>query len=230
MSSSLINVAIADDHTLFRKTLQNYMAGQDDINVVLQAADIQELLLLLKDLDVHVLLLGTGVLKLLGCQTVKNIKSLHPAVKILALSTSADLDLLSDLLEAGVNGIISQTDEPEELLYAIRSLASQRIYRSKLFTDVMYWNKQHDVRTRAGSMQVPLNEREKEILQLLWEEKSNKEIAGHLFLSVRSVEKIRQDMKEKIRVKSTVGLLKYAISQKIVSLAPQTAGNSYSLP
>jgi len=65
---------------------------------------------------------------------------------------------------------------------------------------------------------VSLNEREKKMLQLIWEEKSNKEIADELFLGVRSVEKIRQDMKEKMGVKSTVGLLKYAINQRIIGV------------
>jgi DNA-binding CsgD family transcriptional regulator len=66
------------------------------------------------------------------------------------------------------------------------------------------------------SSQVNINEREKKILQLLWEEKSNKEIADELFLGIRTVERIRQDLKEKVGAKSTVGLLKYAINQKII--------------
>jgi DNA-binding NarL/FixJ family response regulator len=67
-------------------------------------------------------------------------------------------------------------------------------------------------------LNVPLTGREKKVLQLLWEEKNNKEIADEIFLSVRSIEKIRQDMKEKLGIKSTVGLFKYAIERKIIQI------------
>jgi DNA-binding NarL/FixJ family response regulator len=74
---------------------------------------------------------------------------------------------------------------------------------------------------------VLFTDREIEILKLLWEEKSNKEIADHLFLSVRSVEKIRQDMKEKTGVKSTIGLLKYAIKKRIIGVNQYNANGLY---
>lgn len=93
----------------------------------------------------------------------------------------------------------------------------------------MYWNRMQEKKAKTGAQAVVLNEREKEILQLLWEEKSNKEIAEHLFLSVRSVEKIRQDMKEKVSARSTVGLLKYAIHNNIIRVETQGRGWFYNL-
>jgi DNA-binding NarL/FixJ family response regulator len=228
MQSKIINLAIVDDHTLFRKTLKNYLSEQSNINVVIQSPDISDLLTKLKDFYVHVLLMDIFMPKINGNEAVKIIKEEYPDIKILVLSMCTNFDLLSDLLDAGVYGIISKAEEPEELLHAIRSLAEHRIYRSKLFTEVMYWNKQNDIRTKNDAGHIILSDREKEILFLLWEEKSNKEIADHLYLSIRSVEKIRQGMKEKVGVKSTVGLIKYAINKKIIKTDSSLIGNLYN--
>lgn len=211
-----INVAIADDHTLFRKTLRDYITGQKNINVVVQSPDIQDLLYKLKNNCVQVLLMDEFMPKLNGAEAVKTIRHEYPEIKILILSMRTDMELLSDLMDLGVYGYFSKADEPEELIHAIITLSEQRIYRNKMFTEVMYWSKQNDMEMNIPAAHTPLSEREKQILKLLWDEKSNKEIADHLFLSVRSVEKIRQDLKEKLGVKTTVGLLKYAMSTKVI--------------
>jgi DNA-binding NarL/FixJ family response regulator len=227
MLSKLINIGIVDDHTLFRKTLKNYLSDRN-LNVVIQSPDIPDLLSKLKQTQIQILLMDIFMPKLNGDEAVKIIQEAYPEIKILILSMCTDLQLLSDLLDSGVYGIFSKADEPEELIHAIVSLSDEKIYRSKLLTEVMYWNKQINIGRRTGLLDVPLSEREKEILQLLWEEKSNKEIAGQLYLSVRSIEKIRQDMKEKLQVKSTVGLLKYAIEKRIISTNGHVAQDFYS--
>ncbi|WP_276483881.1 response regulator transcription factor [Paraflavitalea pollutisoli] len=216
MKMNAIKVAVVDDHTLFRKTLASFLSERNNIEVVIQAAEVQDLLRKLNGVYVDVLLMDIFMPHINGLEALKMIKTKYPAVKVLALSMCQDMELLSDLLDAGIYGIISKTDEPEELVRAIDSIYDQRLYRSRLFTEVMYWSKQHTIKYHNDYVNVALNEREKKILELLWEEKSNKEIASQLFLSVRSVEKIRQDMKEKIGVKSTVGLLKYAINKKVI--------------
>lgn len=216
MLSKPVNVAIVDDHTLFRKTLKNFLSDQKNLHVVIQSPDIPDLLNQLKGVHVHVLIMDIYMPKINGLEAIKLLKHDYPDIKVLVLSMCTDMDILSDLLDSGVYGILSKTDEPEELMNAIASLYVQKIYRNRLFTEVMYCNKQNTIRMQSSISDVSLSKREKEILQWLWEEKSNKEIADYLFLSVRSVEKIRQDMKERVGVKSTVGLLKYAINKKII--------------
>lgn len=216
MLSKVINLAVIDEYTLFRKILKNHITGQRNVNVVIQSPDLSDFLIKTKDLHVDVVIMEVFIPEPNGIEAVQLIRDLHPEIKVLILTTCMDMKLLSDLIEAGVYGIISKADEPEELDRAILSLSEQRIYRSKLFTEVMYWNKQNGVKYPNASAHISLNDREHEMLQLLWEEKSNKEIAGHLYLSVRSVEKIRQDLKEKLGVKSTIGLIKYGIDKKII--------------
>jgi DNA-binding NarL/FixJ family response regulator len=223
MKPNSIKVAIVDDHTLFRKTLKNFLSEQSHIEVVIQSPDITNLLSELKNAPTDVLLMDIFMPKLNGHEAIKAIKAIAPDIKILALSMCTDMDLLSDLLDSGIYGIISKADEPEELLRAITSIYDQRLYRSRLFTEVMYWNKQMYVRTHTDIVHIALSDREKKVLELLWEEKSNKEIASQLFLSVRSIEKMRQDMKEKLGVKSTIGLIKYAINKRIIGINRSSA-------
>ncbi len=110
--------------------------------------------------------------KLNGYDGVKIIKEQFPDLKILILSMCSDMALLSEMLDFGIYGILSKSDEPENLLHAIMSLSEQRIYQSRLFTEVMYWTKQHyGVKNYSD---IVLSEREKEILQLLWEEKATR--------------------------------------------------------
>jgi DNA-binding NarL/FixJ family response regulator len=228
MLEKTINVAIVDDHTLFRKTLKRYISEHRNMNVVVQSPDMNDLLPKLKDFEVNVLLMDLFLPELSGNDAVKLIREEFPDIKILILSMCTDMDLLSSLIDPGVYGVISKADEPEEVIRAIISLSEHRIYRNKLFTEVMYWSKQNNLKVHAINGDNLLRNREIEILQLLWNEKSNKEIADHLYLSVRSVEKIRQDMKEKLGVKSTVGLLKYAINQRLISVSSPFKDNNYN--
>lgn len=219
MLSRPINLAIVDDHALFRKTLRDYLSEQKNIRVTVQASAIFDLLGKLKDSSIDILLMDIFLPDMNGNDALKLIKSEYPAIKILVLSMSTDMNLISEMLDSGIHGYISKSEEPEDLLQAIQAVSDNRIYRNRLFTEALYWSKQNEIQSAAPNALIALSEREKKILQLIWEEKSNKEIADDLFLGVRSVEKIRQDLKEKIGAKSTVGLLKYAINKKVIEIS-----------
>jgi DNA-binding NarL/FixJ family response regulator len=183
-----------------------------------------ELMEKLKSTAVDVLIMDSLVPGMNGIDAVTTIRTKFPSIRILVLSASTDMDLISDLLESGIHGYISKSEEPEELLKAIQVISENRIYRNRLFTEALYWNKQNSINLKHyEGLMISLNEREKRILCLIWEEKSNKEIAEELFLGVRSIEKIRQDMKEKISVKSTIGLIKYAISKRIIGVSARAS-------
>jgi DNA-binding NarL/FixJ family response regulator len=211
-----INLAIADNHTLFRNTLKSFLSEQEDIRVTLHVADIFDLLNELKTTSIDILLIDIFLPVWREFDALKAIRNEFPEIKILILSMNSDMDLISNLLDCGIHGYVSKADEPDELLQAIRALADNRIYRNRIFTEALYWRKQNNIMSYAGKSPVILTERERKMLELIWEEKSNKEIADELFLGIRSIEKIRQDIKEKIGARSTIGLLKYAINKRIV--------------
>ena len=165
---------------------------------------------------IDVLLLDLFLPGLYGTEVVKFVLDKYSAVKILAISMSTDIDLICNVLDSGAHGYISKADDPEELLIAIQAISENRIYRNALLTEALYRNRQNSLDACANRRQISLNEREKKILELLWEEKSNREIANELYLGTRTVERIRQDLKEKIGVRSTIGLVKYAVQNKII--------------
>ncbi len=154
MLSKLTNVAIVDDHTLFRKTLNNFLSSQENVQVVVQSPDIPDLLEKLKQQHVDILIMDLFMPKLFGNDAVKIIQAEYPEIRILVLSMCTDMELLSGLLDVGVAGILSKTDEPEELIQAIVALSEQRIFRSRLFTEAMYWNKQNNFK-KNGLAEIP---------------------------------------------------------------------------
>lgn len=214
----VIKVGIADDYTLFRKTLADYITQQPGITVALQATSAQELCNQLKTTAVDLIVMDLFLPESNVIDTLQFIRTNFADIKIIILSDCTDLDLISTLLDVGIHAYISKADEPENLMHAIQAVHENKIYRNKFFTEALYWNKQNTVTTDTSRRKVMLDERERRVIQLMWEEKSNKEIADAIFLSVRSVEKIRQDMKEKIGAKTVAGIFKYALRYKLIGV------------
>lgn len=214
---SRINLALVDDHVLFRKTLKNYLLEQGRFSIPISTSSPVELLDQLGAYPVDIVLCDILKFDIDEIEVLGQIRSLSGNIKVIVVSESTDISLVSDLLDAGVSGFVSKRDEPEELLQAIQSVAQGSIFRNRYFTEALYWNKQLDFDPLTVRGTVRLNDREKRILQLIWDEKNGKEIANVLYLSVRSIEKIRQDLKVKLDVKSTIGLMKYAMRERIIS-------------
>lgn len=214
MSGLLINLALADDHILFTNLLRDYLTQQKDLQVTVQASNLLELFTKLKRSPVDILLIDLIMPDLNGEDALRMIRQEYAHIKVIVLSMCTDILLINRLMDIGIYGFISKADDPGNLLEAIYAVSQGKIYRNKLLTEALYSSIQNNVKSGAGH--IVFDDREKKILQLLWEEKSNKEIAHEIFLSDRSVEKIRQHMKEKLGVKSTIGLLKYALAHKII--------------
>lgn len=212
-----IKLAVADDHTLFRKVLVDYLSQQKNIIIGMQAGDAMELLTKLKNTLSDVVLLDLFMPKSDPLNLIQTIQKEFPGIKIIVVSFCTDLSIISDILEMGVSAYVSKEEDPEALLQAITLAYENKIYRNFLFTEALYLSKEKKINKGIKKEHADFNEREKRIIQLLWEEKNNKEVAQELYLSIRSVEKIRQDMKEKLGVRSITGLFKYALNRGIIS-------------
>jgi DNA-binding NarL/FixJ family response regulator len=226
MLSKHLNLAIVDDRSLFRQILKSYLSEQKNITVSFDGSEILDLSSMLKGNSIDLLLVHLEMPNSNGNNALRLLRAEYPTLKILIISMNDDIESVSELMEAGINGYISKSDRPEDLLSAIQMVSEDHIYHNSTFTETLDWHRQKDIKVFRSKSSTFLNAREKKVLQLIWEEKSNKEIAGELFLGVKSIEKIRQDIKEKTGVKSTIGLLKYAISKKIIKGNPDTAANS----
>ena len=214
-----ISLGLIDQSSLFPKILRYFLSEQNNLNVRFQATDLPSLFEKLKSYAVDILLMNALVPQPDIVDVVKLIREKFSNVSIVVISLSTDLDLISELLDLGIHGYVSNADDPEDLLHAITVVSQGAIYRNKLFTEALYLNKQKELTSSKNGL-THLTERERKILKMLWEEKTSKEIADHFFLSVKSIEKIKQDMRDKLGIRSTVGLIKFAIKEKII-------GNSF---
>ena len=223
MPINAIHVAIVDDHVLYRKTLKSYLSEQQNIRVSVQTSSITELLELLRKFPVDVLLMDIYPRETEMVEAVLNVRKSYPGIRILVVAEIADLNFLSDLIDIGIHGYISAEEQPEDLLEAIHAVAENRLCRSRRFAEALYRSKVRAVKPCAAGLHATLTERDKLFLRLLWEEKSNKEIAEELFLGVRTIERIRQEIKEKIGVRTTAGMIKFAIRNNILHTPPLIA-------
>jgi DNA-binding NarL/FixJ family response regulator len=216
MGVPLINLAIADDHTLFRKVLSEYLSSQKNIRVNIHAADASDLLNKLKSSATDIIILDLFTPGMNVFDVIKIITEEFPFLKIIMLSMCQDLNVISSLLDLGINAYISKNDDPVDLIQAISAVADNRIYRNYLFTEALFSSKENYMNRKANNAP-ELDEREKKVIQRLWEEMTNREIAKEFYLSIRSVEKIRQDLKGKLGFKSIAGLFKYGLDRGIIS-------------
>lgn len=217
MSSNLIKVAIADDHLLFRKLLSNYLSKFDNIAMEIEANDAVELLNKLSCKAADIVLLDLFMPKMNGIDAATIIGNDYPSIKIIVLSLCSDINIIKSFLDIGIHAYLSKSEDPSTVLAAIMAAAENRIHRSQLYTEALYYEKEATIK-RGISKQTNLDNREKQIIQLLWEDKSNKEMSDILYLSVSSIEKIKQELKERLEVKSIAGLFRYGLIHGIISL------------
>jgi DNA-binding NarL/FixJ family response regulator len=153
-----------------------------------------------------------------GIDATRKITNEIPGVKVVALSMHSDRRFVLGMLEAGASGYLLKDCAFDELAKAIRSVAAGHTYLSPSVADVVvkgYLDKLSEPLTAARS---PLTQREREILQLLAEGSTTKEIASHLGVSVKTVETHRRNMMQKLNMRSVAELTKYAIREGLISV------------
>lgn len=206
-------IVIVDDHTLVRQGLKRIIGEMADLEVIGEAGDGLELLKLLEKITPHMILLDISMPNLRGNEAIREIKALHPEVKILILSMHKEKEYLYQAISAGANGYFLKEDADTELFTAIETIRRGKVYISPLLSgDVADdW-----AQTYRGKSKLPyepdnLTTREREVLKMIAEGKSSKTIADLLFISVRTVERHRANLMDKLSLKKTANLVKYAI-------------------
>ena len=207
------SIILADDHALVRQGLKRILEGTDDLEVVGEANDGLELLQLLSRITPQMVILDIFMPNLRGIEAITEIKALHPLVKILILTMLRDKEYLYLALSAGAKGYLLKEDAPKELFAAIARLRQDKTYISPYFSDKVVDDL---VQSGRGDGKVifepdPLTPREREVLKLIAEGKSSKEIAAILFISVFTVNNHRASIMEKLNLKKATDLVKYAI-------------------
>ena len=216
----MIRVLLADDHAVMRRGIRNILEAETDIEVVGEAGDGREAICLAEKLKPHVMVVDLGMPELNGLDAIRHMRREQPEVELLVFSMHDSEELIREAFSAGARGYVLKTDAAADLTHAVKSLSRHKPFFTPRISEVILSSL---VSSSAGERRTcepiahgPLSAREREILQLLAENKSNKEIAARLAISVRTVETHRRSIMQKLNANSIVELVHYAIRNGIV--------------
>ncbi len=211
-------VVIAEDHQLFREGLKSMLSLRNDLVVVDEAKDGLEALRCVKRSQPDLLLLDLSMPRLSGMSVMKDVKRQFPEIKILALTIHMSDQYVLEAFEAGANGYCIKDASRDELMVAIDSVLSGKTYISPGIADnVMEGYLEESKRLKTRTSWDTVTQREREVLKLLAEGYLNKEIADFLHISVKTVEKHRANIMNKLDLHNAPALTAYAIHKGLVT-------------
>ncbi len=204
-------IVLADDHIMLRQGIKKIIETSEDMEVVGEAGDGLELLGLLKKITTDMVILDISMPKLRGVEATREIKTAYPVVEILILSMHRKKEYLYHVFAAGAKGYLLKEDTDTELFTAIETVRQGGVYLSPLLSRELAGDFIEICRGGGNIPAEPLTTREREVLKLIAEGKSGKEIADLLFISARTVEHHRASIMKKLNLKKIADLVKYAI-------------------
>ncbi len=208
-----IKIFLADDHQILRESLELLLSQEDDFLVVGQAENGMNLENQFRNREPDVLLMDISMPKRDGFDTARGVKKVYPDVKIIFLTMHKSEEMLADAFHSGCSGYILKENAFDELAAAIRKVVAGEIYVSNELTPMMLSGFLSN-----GSERRSLSDREREVLKLLAEGYSNKEIADLLAISVKTVETHRANIMRKHNFKNITELVLYAVRNHIVQV------------
>ncbi len=218
-----ITVLLVDDHTVVREGLRMVLAVETDIKVIAEARSGREAVEVVKKLRPDVVVMDIAMPLLNGFEATRQIMKLFPATRILILSAHSDDEYIDQMIEIGAAGYLIKQSSAQILSRAIREINKGNVFFSGDIAKRLE-KKNNKSLGRNGTFKtksVRLSLREAEVLQLIAEGKANKEIASELEISIKTVEKHRQHLMEKLNIHDTAGLTRYAISAGIIESSVQ---------
>ena len=216
MHTGDIKILLVDNHQMMRQGLRQLISARPGLKVVGEAVSIPAALELLPTVVPQLVLLNVPLTVIGEVDLVSRLLAGFPAVKVVVLSGDAELELVLQLLHAGVTGYVLKENDSEELFRAIHAVMAFQLYLSPAMAALVIrdFMKRHGIRKPARTSLV-LSEREQWLLQLVAGGKRNKEIAGEMALATKSVETYRSRLMKKLGCGSTAELIRYAIRKNI---------------
>jgi DNA-binding NarL/FixJ family response regulator len=213
----MIRVLIAEDHLMVRAGIRALLEKAGDIHVLGEASNGQEAIEMAEQFKPDVLIMDIMMPRLNGIQAAEKMRDLRLPSNILLLSMYSDEGFVHQALQCGVKGYVLKSSVSDELLWAVRAVASGKTYLSSPISEVLV---ESTINPHGGPLDSDplsnLSPREKEILQLIAEEYTSAEIGKMLFISEKTVEKHRARLMEKLSVRNLAGLVRVAVKFHIV--------------
>ncbi len=218
-TDSFIKIAIADDHKIFRDGIKMALSGKENLKMLWEAEDGKDMMHKIAIKKPDVLLMDIRMPEIDGINGIELIRKEYDGIKIIVLSMYDDNQMISKMMEMGANAYLTKTTDPEEIYEAILTCMNEDFYFNDLVNKAVMGKlmQKKSVRQHYGSTTaVQFNEKEIKILQLLAEDKTTEEISKVIFLSPRTIETIRQNMKMKVNAKTIGGLIMYGMRNKLI--------------
>lgn len=210
--SRKIRILLADDHAVVRQGFRMILAAQPDIEVVGEAANGRDAVELAEQLRPDVVVMDVAMPELNGIEATRRLASLSPHTRVLALSMHKDSTYVREILRAGARGYLLKDSFDADLLAAVRAIGRGEGYLSPAVSDAVL----SDYRKQVTDPIDLLTSREREVLQMIAEGKTNKEIATILNLSVYTVDAHRGRIMEKLNLHATGELVRFAMRKGLI--------------
>ena len=210
-------ILMVDDHEIMREGMCALLRKHPEFEVVGQAADGRSSLELVAQLQPDVVIMDIGMPNLNGIEATRHILSQNPTIKIMALSTHSDGTIVARMIKAGAAGYMLKESAFDELISGIQLMLSGKTFLCSKISKVVFSDYINIITNPKWSEGDGLSGREREVLQLVAEGHTTKEIAGLLHLSPKTVDSHREHIMEKLGIRNVAGLTKYAIREGITS-------------
>ncbi|MEK6766189.1 MAG: response regulator transcription factor [Planctomycetota bacterium] len=215
---SKIRVLLADDHTIVRQGLRALLDSQEDIEVVGEAEDGRQAFEKTKELIPDIVVIDITMPNLNGIEATRQIKKLNPEIKVLVLTVHDNEEYIHQILQAGASGYLLKESAVTDLVSAINAVKKGGIFLSPAISKVVVKDYIRHAEEGTGdfdSLNI-LTNREREVLQLIAEGHTNREVAHILKLSVKTVDVHRSHIMEKLNIHDVTGLVKYSIRKGLI--------------
>jgi DNA-binding NarL/FixJ family response regulator len=216
-STDVIKVAVADDHKIFRDGIKMALSGKKYLRMVWEAEDGKDLLHKMRLKMPDVLLMDIRMPEMDGVNAIAMIRKEFEAVKVIVLTMYDDQEMITRMMEMGANAYLTKTSDPDEIYNAILTCMNDDFYFNDLVNRAVLMRLQQKKAAKPFFPAAPaFSEKELKILRLIADDKTTEEISKEIFLSPRTIETIRQNMKTKAGARTIAGLVMYAIRNKLL--------------
>ncbi len=211
-------ILLVDDHKLFRDGLRSMLDSQSHFTVIGEAGDGQSAIKLARELQPEIVLMDITMPDLNGIEAARRITAETPSTKVIILSMHSDRRYIIEALKSGARGYLLKDSALEEVVSAIDDCRADKVFLSSKISDFVINDYINIAKTGETSAFTVLSAREREVLQMLAEGKTTKEIAAQLVVSVKTIETYRKQIMDKLDLHSIAELTKYAIREGLTQL------------
>ncbi len=216
-----IKIILVDDHQIVRDGIKALLTDVEDIDIISEASDHNVLREKLNLQNPDIIIMDISLPEISGLELAKRLSESHPEIKVIILSMYTDEDFIFNAIKSGAKGYLPKNTTRKEIIDAIRAVYAGEEYFSESISNIIlksYVQKAKTVDNQPERSEDKLTIREIEILKHFASGLSNQEIADKLFISIRTVESHKNHIMQKLELKSTVDLIKFAIKNKIVDV------------